>query len=149
MLEKFAGYGFNKSHAAAYAIVAYQTAWLKANYPVEFFSAMMTNDLNDMGKLSILIAEAKIFGIEVLPPDVNQSRVFFAPSQGAAGAETPMAIRFGLAAIKGVGQVAVENLLAAREAGKFNSLGDLCERVDGRKVNRRVLEALIKSGACD
>jgi DNA polymerase III subunit alpha len=153
LLEKFAGYGFNKSHAAAYAVVAYQTAWLKANYPVEFFSAMMTNDLNDMGKLSILIAEAKIFGLEVLPPDVNQSGVFFTPSQRgpatAPPAEGVMAIRFGLAAIKGVGQVAVESMLAARAAGKFKSLADFCERVDGRTVNRRVLEALIKSGACD
>ena len=146
LLEKFAGYGFNKSHAAAYAVVAYQTAWLKANYPVEFFSAMMTNDMNDMAKLSILITEARLFGIEVLPPDVNQSGVFFTPSQGGNGA---MAIRFGLAAIKGVGQVAVESLLAPREAGKFKSLADLCQRVDGRTVNRRVLEALIKSGACD
>jgi DNA polymerase-3 subunit alpha len=142
LLEKFAGYGFNKSHAAAYAVVAYQTAWLKANYPVEFFSAMMTNDMNDMAKLSILIAEARLFGIEVLPPDVNQSGVFFTPGRGAA-------IRFGLAAIKGVGQVAVESLLAPRQAGQFKSLADLCQRVDGRTVNRRVLEALIKSGACD
>jgi DNA polymerase-3 subunit alpha len=146
LLEKFAGYGFNKSHAAAYAVVAYQTAWLKANYPVEFFSAMMTNDMNDLAKLSILIGEARIFGIDVLPPDVNQSGVFFTPSQGGTGAG---AIRFGLAAIKGVGQIAVESLLAARNAGLFKSLGDLCERVDGRTVNRRVLEALIKSGACD
>lgn len=147
LLEKFAGYGFNKSHAAAYAIVAYQTAWLKANYPVEFLSAMMTNDMSDMAKLTILIGEAKFFGIEVLPPDVNQSGVFFTPSKGTA--EGSMAIRFGLAAIKGVGEVAVESMLAAREAGKFKSLADLCERVDGRTVNRRVLEALIKSGACD
>jgi DNA polymerase-3 subunit alpha len=146
LLEKFAGYGFNKSHAAAYAIVAYQTAWLKANYPVEFFSAMMTNDLNDMAKLSILITEARLFGIEVLPPDVNQSGVFFTPSQGA---NDSMAIRFGLAAIKGVGQVAVESLLAPRQAGKFKSLADLCQRVDSRTVGRKVLEALIKSGACD
>jgi DNA polymerase III subunit alpha len=143
LLEKFAGYGFNKSHAAAYAVVAYQTAWLKANYPVEFFSAMMTNDMHDLAKLSILIAEARIFGIEVLPPDVNQSGVFFTPGKGGA------AIRFGLAAIKGVGQVAVESMLAARAAGQFKSLADFCERVDGRTVNRRVLEALIKSGACD
>ncbi len=86
LLEKFAGYGFNKSHAAAYAVVAYQTAWLKANYSVEFFSAMMTNDMNDMDKLSILITEARLFGIEVLPPDVNQSGVFFTPSRGGTAA---------------------------------------------------------------
>ena len=146
LLEKFAGYGFNKSHAAAYAVVAYQTAWLKANYPVEFFSALMTNDMNDLAKLSLLIGEARLSGIEVLPPHVNQSDVFFSPSPGGSGA---MAIRFGLAAIKGVGQGAVESLLAPRQAGKFNSLADLCQRVDARTVNRRVLEALIKSGACD
>jgi DNA polymerase-3 subunit alpha len=148
LLEKFAGYGFNKSHAAAYAMVAYQTAYLKANYPVEFFSAMMTNDLNDIAKLGILIGEAHAFGIEVLPPDVNESGVFFTPSRNAAG-EKGAAIRFGLAAIKGVGQVAVESLLAARQPGKFASLAELCERVDGRSVSRKVLEALIKSGACD
>jgi DNA polymerase-3 subunit alpha len=148
LLEKFAGYGFNKSHAAAYAMVAYQTAYLKGNYPVEFLSAMMTNDLNDIGKLGILIGEARAFGVEVLPPDVNESGVFFTPSRNAAG-EKGSAIRFGLAAIKGVGQAAVESLLAARASGKFASLAELCERVDGRSVNRKVLEALIKSGACD
>ena len=148
LLEKFAGYGFNKSHAAAYAMVAYQTAYLKANYPVEFLSALMTNDMGDTAKLGVLIAEARQCGIEALPPDVNESSVFFTPSR-KAGTEEWGAIRFGLAAIKGVGQVAVENLLAAREGGKFHSLADLCERVDSRTINRKVLEALIKSGACD
>ncbi len=144
LLEKFAGYGFNKSHAAAYAIVAYQTAYLKANYPVEFFCAMMTNDMADTAKLAQYISEARAFGIEVLGPDVNESRVHFAPARDGK------AIRFGLAAIKGVGEVAVETILKARnEGGKFNSLSDLCERVDGRTVNRKILEALIKSGACD
>jgi DNA polymerase-3 subunit alpha len=142
LLEKFAGYGFNKSHAAAYAIVAYQTAYLKANYPVEFLSAMMTNDMNDLAKLSILIGEAQNFGVEVLPPDLNESGVFFTPSGDKA-------IRFGLAAIKGVGQGVVESILAARKSGKFTSLAELCERVDGRSLTRKVLEALIKSGACD
>jgi DNA polymerase III subunit alpha len=155
LLEKFAGYGFNKSHAAAYAIVAYQTAYLKANYPVEFFCAMMTNDMADTAKLSEYINEARAMGIEVLPPDVNESQVYFAPaSLGApagkdAGAPR-LAIRFGLAAIKGVGEIAVEAILKGRrEGGKFRSLADLCERVDGRTVNRNVLEALIKCGACD
>jgi len=144
LLEKFAGYGFNKSHAAAYAIVAYQTAYLKANYPVEFFCAMMTNDMADTAKLSQYINEARTFSIEVLGPDVNESQVFFAPAREGK------AIRFGLAAIKGVGEVAVETILKARnEGGKFTSLSDLCERVDGRTVNRKILEALIKSGACD
>jgi DNA polymerase-3 subunit alpha len=144
LLEKFAGYGFNKSHAAAYAIVAYQTAYLKANYPVEFFCAMMTNDMADTAKLSQYINEARTFGIEVLGPDVNESQVYFAPAREGK------AIRFGLAAIKGVGEVAVETILKARtEGGKFSSLSDLCQRVDGRTVNRKILEALIKSGACD
>ncbi|HEY6169383.1 MAG TPA: DNA polymerase III subunit alpha, partial [Verrucomicrobiae bacterium] len=105
LLEKFAGYGFNKSHAAAYAIVAYQTAWLKANYPVEFLSAMMTNDLGDTAKLGVLIAEARQFGIEVLPPDVNESQLNFAPAREGT------VIRFGLAAIKGVGEAAVGAIL--------------------------------------
>jgi DNA polymerase-3 subunit alpha len=144
LLEKFAGYGFNKSHAAAYAIVAYQTAYLKANYPVEFFCAMMTNDMADTAKLSQYINEARNFGIEVPGPDVNESQVYFAPAREGK------AIRFGLAAIKGVGEVAVETILKARnEGGKFTSLSNLCERVDGRTVNRKILEALIKSGACD
>jgi DNA polymerase-3 subunit alpha len=193
LLEKFAGYGFNKSHAAAYAFVAYQTAYLKANYPVEFLCAMMTNDMADTEKLGLYIAEARELGLEVLPPDVNASDVFFAPAAGAAGsvsAATPGgagfqsaaptdgagvppaalnggagvpparsappsttpagAIRFGLAAIKGIGQAAVESLLEARRAGgPFTSLADLCERVDTRAVNRKGLEALIKCGACD
>jgi DNA polymerase-3 subunit alpha len=144
LLEKFAGYGFNKSHAAAYAIVAYQTAYLKANYPVEFFCAMMTNDMGDTAKLSQYINEARVMGIEVLAPDVNESQVAFAPARDGK------VIRFGLAAIKGVGEVAVEAILKERsEGGKFPSLSDLCERVDGRTVSRKTLEALIKTGACD
>ncbi|MGO9585797.1 MAG: DNA polymerase III subunit alpha [Limisphaerales bacterium] len=165
LLEKFAGYGFNKSHAAAYAIVAYQTAYLKANYPVEFFCAMMTNDMADTAKLSQYINEAREFGIEVLQPDVNESQVYFASAERGPGfqpvnsadkdtGQRPVpqrqGIRFGLAAVKGVGEVAVETILKARnERGKFTSLSDLCERVDGRTVNRKILEALIKSGACD
>ncbi|MST93979.1 MAG: DNA polymerase III subunit alpha [Pedosphaera sp.] len=180
LLEKFAGYGFNKSHAAAYAIVAYQTAYLKANYPVEFLCAMMTNDMGDTAKLSQYIAESRVMGIEVLAPDVNESQVTFAPAERrvtvpvAAGANAKateessnassaagnaaggdarapeQVIRFGLAAIKGVGEVAVEAMLKARsEGGRFTSLSDLCERVDGRTVSRKTLEALIKTGACD
>src|SRR6185369_12414785 len=117
LLEKFAGYGFNKSHAAAYAIVAYQTAYLKANFPVEFFCAMMTNDMADTEKLSKYIDEAREFGIEVLQPDVNESGLYFEP---AGGGKT---IRFGMAAIKNVGEVAVQAILKARnEGGKFKSL---------------------------
>src|SRR5437016_1633089 len=147
LLEKFAGYGFNKSHAAAYAIVAYQTAYLKANYPVEFLCAMMTNDMADTAKLSQYINEARMMGIEVLPPSVNESHVHFAPATGQASSPAPLstqdlpekngdrqeacpterrAIRFGLAAIKGVGEVAVEAILKARgQGGRFESLGDM------------------------
>ena len=156
LLEKFAGYGFNKSHAAAYAVVAYQTAYLKANYPVEFLCAMMTNDQGDLAKLGQYIAEAKGFGIPVLGPDVNESFVMFSPAASTASASATDGvpalppIRFGLAAIKGVGEVAVEQLLQARkEGGRFKDLRDLCERVDTRALNRKVLEALIKAGACD
>jgi DNA polymerase III subunit alpha len=144
LLEKFAGYGFNKSHAAAYAVVAYQTAYLKANYPVEFFCAMMTNDMADTAKLAQYIAEARNFSIEVLGPDVNESLVHFAPAREGK------AIRFGLAAIKGVGEAAVEAILKSRkEVGTFKSLAELCEHVDGRSLGRKTLEALIKTGACD
>ena len=143
LLEKFAGYGFNKSHAAAYAVVAYQTAYLKANYPVEFFCAMMTNDMADTEKLSQYIAEARAMGIEVLPPDVNESQVYFAPAPSRAGVPSAqpsvsapakggqevrptLAIRFGLAAIKGVGEIAVEAILKARrDGGSFPSLAEL------------------------
>jgi DNA polymerase III subunit alpha len=144
LLEKFAGYGFNKSHAAAYAIVAYQTAYLKANFPVEFFCAMMTNDMANTEKLSEYIAEAREFGIEVLQPDVNESEMYFAPAREGK------AIRFGMAAIKGVGEGAVEAILKARnENGNFKTLSELCERVDGRSLSRKTLESLIKTGACD
>ncbi|MDD5138727.1 MAG: DNA polymerase III subunit alpha [Verrucomicrobiales bacterium] len=144
LLEKFAGYGFNKSHAAAYAIVAYQTAYLKANYPVEFFCAMLTNDMADTAKLSQYIAEARAMKIEVLPPDVNESQMNFAPAPDGK------AIRFGLVAVKNVGESAVEAILKARkEDGKFKSLSELCERVDGRTLTRKTIEALVKTGACD
>jgi DNA polymerase-3 subunit alpha len=144
LLEKFAGYGFNKSHAAAYAVVAYQTAYLKANYPVEFLSAMLTNDMADTAKVTVLVQEARQFGIEVLPPDVNESQMHFAPARDG------QVIRFGLAAIKGVGEVAVESILKARaQGGRFTSLAELAGRVDLRAVNRKVFECLIKCGACD
>jgi DNA polymerase-3 subunit alpha len=149
LLEKFAGYGFNKSHAAAYAIVAYQTAYLKANYPVEFYCAMMTNDMAATEKLSEYIAEARATGIEVLGPDVNESQMYFAPAVAGTDGKQRV-IRFGLAAIKGVGEIAVEAILKARsEHGKFHTLSELCERVDGRTVTRKTLEALVKTGACD
>lgn len=154
LLEKFAGYGFNKSHAAAYAIVAYQTAYLKGNYPVEFLSAMMTNDMGTQEKLKIVLDEAKALGVEVLSPDVNDGQAFFYPAnsrvQTSVAKTAKKAIRFGLAAIKGVGEIAVQGIIEARDrGGKFTNLTDFCERVDSRTVNRKTLEALIKCGACD
>jgi DNA polymerase-3 subunit alpha len=158
LLEKFAGYGFNKSHAAAYAIVSYQTAYLKANYPVEFLSAMMTNDMGTQDKLKVVLDEAKVMGVEVLPPDVNDGQAYFYPASGGSrpegdsASQSPVrnAIRFGLAAIKGVGEAAVKGIIEARDkGGKFTSLTDFCERVDSRTVTRTTLEALIKCGACD
>jgi len=154
LLEKFAGYGFNKSHAAAYAVVAYQTAYLKANYPVEFLSAMMTNDMGTQDKLKVVLDEARSMDVEVLPPNVNEGQAYFWPAASVDasgnGAAERQAIRFGLAAIKGVGEIAVQGIIKAREeGGRFKSLVDLCERVDSRTVNRKTLEALIKCGACD
>ena len=154
LLEKFGGYGFNKSHAAAYAIVAYQTAYLKGNYPVEFLSAMLTNDMGTTEKLKIVLDEAKALGVEVMPPDVNDGQAFFFPANSklkTQNSEPPkQAIRFGLAAIKGVGEAAVQGIIEARDqGGKFTSLTDFCERVDSRTVTRKTLEALIKCGACD
>ncbi len=141
-IEPFAGYGFNKSHAAAYAWVSYQTAFLKANHPLPYFSALMTSVKDRTDKLVEYIDEAKKLGISVLPPDVNASLIDFA----VVGER----IRFGLSAVKGVGEGAVRGILAARdEGGPFEDLFDLCKRVDPKQVNRRVLEALVKCGALD
>jgi DNA polymerase III subunit alpha len=141
-VEPFAGYGFNKAHAAAYGWIAYQTAYLKANYPLQYFAALMSSVRNNTDKLVEYIDEAKKMGIRVLPPDVNASLVEFA----VVGSE----IRFGLAAIKGVGENAVRSILDARNAGgPFKDLFDLVDRVDIKAVNRKVYEALIKCGALD
>lgn len=141
-IEPFAGYGFNKSHAAAYAWIAYQTAYLKANHPLPYFSALMSSVRDKTDKLVEYIEEAKRFGIAVLPPDVNESLVDFAVVGDA--------IRFGLAAVKGVGENAVRAIIAAREkGGRFEDLFDLARRVDPRLVNRKVYEALVKCGATD
>jgi DNA polymerase-3 subunit alpha len=142
LMEKFAGYGFNKSHAAAYALVAYQTAYFKANYPVEFMAALLTSEMGDTDKIVKYIDECRAMGIPVVPPDVNVSSVRFSVADGT--------IRFGLAAIKNVGEAAMESILKTRaEQGPFQSLDDFCARVDLRLVNRRVLESLIKAGAFD
>ena len=140
-IEKFAGYGFNKSHSAAYGLISYQTAWLKRHYPVEFMAALLSSDRDNTDKVVRLIAEARSMGITVRPPSVNASSHDFTVDQGA--------VRFGLGAVKGVGGGAVESILAARESGEFEGLLDFCDRVDTRRVNRRVLEALVKCGAFD
>ncbi len=141
-IEKFAGYGFNKSHSAAYGLITYQTAWLKTHYPVEFMAALLTSDGDNTDKVVRLIAETRSMGITVLPPSVAQSDSDFTTGDNA--------IRFGLGAVKGVGGGAVEAILQARdEDGTFTDLYDFCERVDLRRVNRRVMEALVKCGAFD
>ncbi|MGH7332202.1 MAG: DNA polymerase III subunit alpha, partial [Candidatus Rokuibacteriota bacterium] len=142
LMEKFAGYGFNKSHAAAYGVVAYQTAYFKANYPVEFMAALLTSEMGDTDKIVKYIDECRAMAIPVQPPDVNGSGVRF-----TVAATT---IRFGLAAIKNVGEAAMESILQTRAThGPFASLDDFCSRVDLRLVNRRVIESLIKAGAFD
>ena len=143
LMERFAGYGFNKSHAAAYSLLAYHTAWLKVHHPAVFFAANLTIETDDTDKLKALIHDAKAFGVTVEPPDVNAGEARFVP----VGAK---AVRFGLAAVKGTGQGAIEAIVAARAAGgPFRSLFDFCARVDRGRVNRRVVEALIKAGAFD
>ena len=142
LVAKFAGYGFNKSHAAAYAVVAYQTAWLKANHPVEFLAASMSLDAGNTDKLMLFRREAQRVGVKVVPPSVNASGVDFAVKDGA--------ILYSLAALKNVGAGAVEHLVKARdEGGPFRTLGDFARRIDGRTLNKRALESMAKSGAFD
>ena len=142
LMEKFAGYGFNKSHSAAYGLIAYQTAFLKAHYPVEFMTALLTCDMNNTDNVVKFISECREHGIAVLPPDVNESSKEFT----VVGDR----IRFGLAAVKNVGSGAIDSILECREEkGPYKSIFDFCERVDLRRVNRRVTESLIKAGAFD
>jgi DNA polymerase-3 subunit alpha len=146
LLEKFAGYGFNKSHSVAYGWVSYQTAFLKANFPVEFMAAVLSNEISNTDKISIFVGECKRMGIAILPPDVNRSALKFVPELSG---ETP-GIRYGLAAIKNVGEAAMEAAIEERAAaGPFKSLEDFCTRLDSRKVNKKVLESLVKCGAFD
>ena len=143
LMEKFAGYGFNKSHSAAYALLSYQTAWLKAHYPEAFMAAVLSADMDHTDKVVTLKDECDRMGLSVLPPDINASQYPFV----VAGERQ---VRYGLGAIKGVGQAAVEMLVAEREAsGPYQSLEDLCRRIDLTRLNRRVLEALIRSGSLD
>ncbi|HRQ89788.1 MAG TPA: DNA polymerase III subunit alpha, partial [Bacteroidia bacterium] len=147
LLEKFAGYGFNKSHSAAYGLISYHTAYLKANYPVEFMAAVLSNEVNNTDKISTFVAECQRMGIEILAPDVNRSMLKFAPE---GREENRRAIRFGLAAVKNVGEGAMEAVIREREAnGEFKSLEDFAGRLDSRSVNRKILENLIKAGAFD
>ena len=146
-VDKFAGYGFNKSHAAAYALVCYQTAYLKANHPVEFFAATMTLDMGNVEKLNGYRRDLDKLGIELLPPDVTRSSAEFAVEQTAEGKK---AIRYALSAIKGVGRDAMARLVAEREAnGTFKDLFDFAERLDQRALNKRLVESLVKAGAFD
>ncbi|MBI5821090.1 MAG: DNA polymerase III subunit alpha [Verrucomicrobia bacterium] len=149
LLDKFSGYGFNKSHAAAYGLIAYQTAYLKANYPVEFMAALLSSEIGNQDKLVVFTGEAREMGIEVLPPDVNTSPLSFGVAMSSNGGEKGR-LRFGLAAIKGVGEIAVQAIIAGREqGGEFKTLFEFCERVDTRACNRKTIEALAKCGAFD
>jgi DNA polymerase III subunit alpha len=170
LLEKFAGYGFNKSHSAAYGVISYQTAYLKAHYPVEFMAGLLSNEINNTDKISVFVGECKRMGISILPPDVNKSGLKFTPETTVAevgdlgapkrGSQTGVtapgysgsynAIRYGLAAIKHVGESAMEAAIRERErGGDFSSLQDFCSRLDSRIANRKMLESLIKAGAFD
>ena len=160
LLEKFAGYGFNKSHSAAYGLISYHTAYLKAHYPVEFMAGLLSNEINNTEKISVFVAECKRMGISILPPDINKSGLKFIPEMWK-GAERPdnretkaapafNAIRYGLAAIKHVGESAMDAAICEREQqGDFRSLEDFCSRLDSRIANRKMLESLIKAGAFD
>jgi DNA polymerase III subunit alpha len=151
LLEKFAGYGFNKSHSAAYGLISYQTAYLKANYPVEFMAGLLSNEINNTDKISTFVGECKRMGIPILPPDVNRSGLKFSPEVTAAAVRGEAnAIRYGLAAIKNVGQGAMELAIQEREErGEFSTLEDFCRRLDSRIANRKILENLVKCGAFD
>lgn len=141
LMAKFAEYGFNKSHSAAYALVAYQTAYLKAHYPVEFLAALLTEDMGNSDKVVKNISDCRDMGIDVLPPDINASDLSFRV--------LGTSIRFGMGAVKNVGEGAIEAILESRLDGAFTDIFDFCERVDLRKVNKRVVESLIKCGAFD
>ena len=140
-IEKFAEYAFNKSHSAAYALISYQTAYLKAHYPVEFMAAILSSEMDNTEKLVRHLAKVREMGIEILPPDVNRSQKRFSVTDGK--------ILFGLGAVKGLGDTAIEVICQAREEKSFLSLFDLCARIDLRKVNKRLVDVMIKSGALD
>ena len=146
LIDKFAGYGFNKSHAAAYALVAYHTAWLKAHHPAEFFAASMSFDMAQTDKLALFVEDIRRSGVECLPPDVNASRADFSVEDGPKG----LSVRYALGALKGVGEKAMEALVAERDAnGPFRDLNDFAERIDPKLLNRRQLESLAAAGGFD
>ena len=143
LIEKFAGYGFNRSHSAAYALIAYQTAWLKAHYPAAFMAAVMSSDMDNTDKVVTMVAECRDMGLEVSAPDINRCHYEFI----AISDET---VLYGIGAIKGIGESAIGSILEARgQGGSFSDLFDFCRRINLRKVNKRVLESLIRSGALD
>ena len=142
LMEKFAGYGFNKSHAAAYAMVSYQTAWLKAHYPAEFMAATLSSDMEKTDKVVAFLEEARALGLAVLPPDVNRSSWMFV-------AVDSRSVRYGLGALKGVGHAVSDAIATEAARSPFRDLADLCRRAGSGRINKRVLEALIQSGACD
>jgi len=143
LMEKFAGYGFNKSHAAAYALVAYHTAYMKAHHLAAFMAANLSAVMGDTDKVQVFYDDAREHGLEILPPDINASEYRFVPLDAKR-------VRYGLGAVKGTGEQAIQNLVAAREAaGPFRDIADFCRRVDRRLVNRRSMEALIRAGAFD
>ena len=143
LIEKFAGYGFNRSHSAAYALIAYQTAWLKAHYPAAFMAAVMSSDMDNTDKVVTMVAECRDMGLEVSVPDINRCHYEFIAISNEA-------VLYGIGAIKGIGESAIGSILEAREqGGSFSNLFDFCRRINLRKVNKRVLESLIRSGALD
>ena len=145
-IEKFAGYGFNKSHSACYGHISYWTAYLKAHFPVEFLCGLMSNEVNN-DKIGVFIQEANRMGIEILPPNVNKSMLKFTPEETPSG---KLAVRYGLAAIKNVGEGAMQILLEERDRnGVFTSMEDICNRLDSKSVNKKILESLIRAGALD
>lgn len=142
LIDYFSGYGFNKSHSTAYALISYRTAYLKANFPVEFMAALLTSERNNTDKVVVYVNEAERMGIKILPPDINESFANFTVTQDKN-------IRFGLMAIKNVGKAALESIIEVRKTKKFEDIFDFLDRVDSRTVNKKVLESLIKSGAMD
>ncbi len=143
LMEKFAGYGFNKAHSTGYALITYQTAWLKSHYPAAFMAAVLSADMDNTDKVVTLIEETRALDLTLLPPDINRCAFAFT-------VESDTAIRYGLGAVKGAGEAAIESIIAERDSnGSFEDLFDFCRRIDTRKANRRVIEALIRSGALD